>query len=179
MKFFEFFRLLAISACLVFLAGIGFEQCAMAEEDASPPTKTVDMSITLGLVTRHVKPSDDTNEDSDFLGLSYKKFAMARFINSYDNETWFGGIIYRTSKLNLFEDSDFYLQGNLYPGIVYGYKDHLPDIGGFTPVLIPTVGLGYKRVCLEVLYFPSPSGGVFSGALRFDLGWKETADSDN
>lgn len=177
--FLKLSRLIAATACLVVLVVIVSERYATAEEDTGPPEKTVDMSITLGLMTRHVKPSDDTNEDSDFLALSYKKFSMARFINSYHDETWFGGLNYRTSQLHLFEGSDFFLQGNLYPGLVYGYKDHLPNLYNVTPVLIPTLGLGYKRVSLELLYFPSPAGGVFSAALRFDLGWRETSKSQD
>lgn len=175
----KFFRLIATTACFLVLVGIASEKCATAETEAKPPQKAEDISITLGLVTRHLKPSDDTNEDSDFIGLSYKKFSMARFINSYHDETWFGGINVRTSKLNLFKDSDFYLQGNAYPGIIYGYKDHLPNLGGVTPVIIPTLALGYKRVGLELLYFPSPSGGVFSAALRFDLGREKTTGASH
>ena len=175
--FFKLTRFIAATACLVVLVVFVSERYASAEEETNQPEKTVDMSITLGLLTRHVKPSDDTNDDSDFLALSYKKFSMARFINSYHDETWFGGLNYHTSKLNLFEGSDIFLQGNLYPGLVYGYKDHLPNLFNVTPILIPTLGLGYKRVNLELLFFPSPAGGVFSAALRFDLGWRETSES--
>ena len=164
-----FSRYIVITVSLVLLLGVVFEKYVHAEEEAIPSQESVDMSITLGLITRHVNPGDDTNEQTNFFALSYDKFAVARFINSYNDETWFGGFNYRSSKLNIAEDSDFYLQGNLYPGIVYGYKNHLPNLGGLTPVVVPSFGLGYKWVCLELLYFPSPSGGGFASLLRFDL----------
>jgi hypothetical protein len=175
--FFKLSHLNAITVWLVLVLGILFEPCAIAEEEAIPSQESVDMSITLGLVTRHVAPGDDTNEDSDFIALSYDQYSISRFKNSYDDETWFGGVNYRTPKLNIFKASDFYFQGNLYAGLVYGYKDHLPNLGGVTPAFIPTIGLGYNWVCLEMLYFPTPSGGIFSSALRFDLSWRKASGS--
>jgi hypothetical protein len=177
--FFKLSHLISIAAWLVLPLGIVFAQCAIAEEETSPAQESVDISITLGLVTRHVNPGDNTNEVSDFIGLSYDKYSISRFKNSYNDETLFGGVNFRSSKLNTFKDSDFYLQGNLYTGIVYGYKDHLPNLGGVTPILIPTIGLGYKWMCLEMLYFPTPSGGLFSSALRFDLSWQKTSGSSD
>jgi len=171
---FKFSRLIAATVFLALILGIFFEQYAIADEETIPSDETVDIFIALGLVTRHVNPGDDTNEDSDFIALSVDKYSVSRFINSYNDETWFGGLNFHSDKLNIYKDSDFFLQGNLYAGAVTGYKDHLPNLYGVTPVLIPTIGLGYKRVCLEFMYFPSPSGGVFSSALRFDLSWRKT-----
>jgi hypothetical protein len=167
-------RLIAATAFLILLLLGFFEQYAIADEETVPSDEIVDFSVAVGLVTRHVNPGDDTNEDSDFIALSLDKYSIARFINSYNDETWFGGTQFHTPKLNIYQGSDFFLRGNLYAGLIYGYKDHLPNLGGVTPVLIPTIGLGYKRVSLEFMYFPSPSGGVFSSVVRFDLSWPKS-----
>ncbi len=53
-----------MTAWLILLWGIVFERCAIAADDAIPPQESVDISISLGLFTRHVDPGDDTNEDS-------------------------------------------------------------------------------------------------------------------
>jgi hypothetical protein len=177
--FFKLSHLIPKTAWLALLLGMVFAQNAIAEEDSTPAQESVDISITLGLVTQHVNPGDNTNEVSNFIGLSYDKYSISRFKNSYNDETWFGGVNFRSPKLNIFKESEFYLQGNLYTGIVYGYKDHLPNLGGVTPILIPTIGLGYKWMCLEMLYFPTPSGGLFSSALRFDLSWQKTSGSSD
>jgi hypothetical protein len=170
----KFSRLIAVTAFLILFSGIFFERNAIAEEKTDPSDETIDISLGLGLVTKHVNPGNDTNEDSDFIALSIDKYSVARFINSYNDETWVWGMNFHTSKWNIYQDSDFFLRGNLYAGLMSGYKDHLPNLCGITPVVLPTFDLGYKRVSLEFMYFPSPAGGVFSSVLRFDLSWPKS-----
>ena len=72
---------------------------AMAEETKKKDNQTQKWTIILGLVTRHIDPSDDTNESSRMLGLSYSNWTMARFTNSYDEASVFCGKRFQTKEL--------------------------------------------------------------------------------
>ncbi len=140
---------------------------AKAEEIKEKVNQTQNWTIILGLVTRHVGPSDDTNESSRMLGLSYSNWVMTRFTNSYDEASVFWGRRFQTKELRHPHYTDFFIQGNLYAGLVHGYGDRFPNIAGVTLAALPTAGLGYKKTILEMLYIPTPSGGVFTSFLTF------------
>jgi len=140
---------------------------AMAEETKEKVNQTQNWTIILGLVTRHVGPSDDTNESSRMLGLSYSNWVMTRFTNSYDEASVFWGRRFQTKELRHPHYTDFFIQGNLYAGLLHGYGDRFPNIAGVTLAALPTAGLGYKKTIIEMLYIPTPSGGVFTSFLTF------------
>ena len=133
----------------------------------------VGASLLLGLYTRHVDPSDDTNESSQLLGLGYRDYTVAGFVNSYDDQSYFAGKRFHTQKFSRGGNGDWFVQGNLYAGLLYGYDDHVPNLEGFSPGLLPTVGVGYRNCALEMLYVPTPRGGVFLSFLSFRLGRNE------
>lgn len=139
----------------------------MAEETEEKENPAQQWAITLGLFTRHVNPSSDTNDHSGMLGLSYSDWVILRFSNSYHDQSFFGGRRFQTKKIHNSRNSNFFIQGNLYAGLLQGYGDRFPNIEGITPAAMPTVGFGYKNVTLEVLYFPTPSGGVFTSVLTY------------
>ena len=140
---------------------------AMTEETKEKYQQTPKWTIILGLITRHVSPSDDTNESTRMLGLSYSNWVMARFINSYDDASFFLGKRFQTKELHHPRYTDFFIQGNLYAGLLHGYGDRFPNIAGVTLGGFPTAGLGYKKTVLEMLYVPTPKGGVFTSFLTF------------
>lgn len=139
----------------------------MAEETEGKENPAQQWAITLGLFTRHVNPSSDTNDHSGMLGLSYSDWVILRFSNSYHERSFFGGKRFHTKEIGHPRNSNFFIQGNLYAGLLQGYGDRFPNIGGITPAAMPTVGFGYKNVTIEVLYFPTPSGGVFTSVLTY------------
>mgnify|MGYP001820429345 FL=1 len=141
----------------------------MAEETAGKENQAQPWAITVGLFTRHVNPSSDTNEHTGMLGLSYSDWVILGFSNSYHDNSLFGGRRFQSKKIHDSRNSDIFVRGNLYAGLVYGYGDRFPNLAGITPAAAPTVEFGYKNTSIEVLYFPTPSGGVFSTVfnLRF------------
>jgi hypothetical protein len=139
----------------------------MAEETDGKENQTQQWALTLGLFTRHVNPSDDTNERTRMLGLSYSNWFILGFKNSYHDQTFFGGKRLQTKKIHNSRNTKFFLRGNLYAGLMYGYGDRFINFSGITPAPVPTVEFGYKNTSIEVLYFPTPSGGVFSSVLTF------------
>ena len=140
---------------------------AMAEETKGKDNQTQKWTIILGLVTRHIDSSDDTNESSRMLGLSYSNWFTTRFTNSYDEASVFCGRRFQTKELHHPRHPDFFIQGNLYAGLLHGYGDRFPNIAGVTLAGLPTAGLGYKKTVVEVLYIPTPSGGVFTSFLTY------------
>ena len=140
---------------------------AMAEETKEQDNQTQKWTIILGLVTRHIDSSDDTNESSRMLGLSYSNWFTTRFTNSYDEASVFCGRRFQTKELHHPRHPDFFIQGNLYAGLLHGYGDRFPNIAGLTLAGLPTAGFGYKKSVLEILYIPTPSGGVFTSFLTY------------
>jgi len=139
----------------------------IAGETEEAENQTIEWGIILGLFTRHVNPSSNTNETTKMLGLTYSNWVVQRFSNSYSESSIFGGRRFHTKKVGHPRNNNFFIQGNLYAGLLHGYGDRLPNIAGLTPAMMPTVGFGYKNTTLELLYFPTPSGGVFTSALVF------------
>ena len=127
---------------------------------------TSEFSVLIGFWTQHVDRSDNTNEKTGMIALLYNDYMVSRFVNSYDDETFFAGKRFHTKKFNLGTFKHLGVQGNLYTGIMHGYSDKLPNIGGISPGALPTIGLLWKRNSLELGYIPTPSGGVFMSLIR-------------
>ena len=139
----------------------------MAEETAGKETQAQPWVVTVGLFTRHVNPSSNTNEHTGMLGLSYSNWVIRGFINSYHDQSLFGGRRFQTKKIHDSRNGNFFFQGNLYAGLLYGYGDRFYNLAGLTLAAAPTVEFGYKHTSIEILYFPTPSGGVFSTLLNY------------
>jgi hypothetical protein len=157
------FRYLVLFLLLLLLMPL----MAMTEETKKKDKQTQKWTITLGLVTRHVNPTDDTNESNRMLGLSYSNWVMTRFTNSYDEASVFGGRRFQTKELHLPRFNDFFIQGNLYAGFLHGYGDRLPNITGVTVAALPTAGIGYKKAVLEFTFIPTVRGGAFTSFLTY------------
>ncbi len=127
---------------------------------------TGEYSVLIGFWTRHVDRSDDTNEKTGMIAFLYKDYMVSRFTNSYNDETFFAGKRLHTKKFDLGKFKDLGVQGNLYTGLMYGYSDNLPNIGGLTVGILPTVGLLWEKTSAELGYVPTPSGGVFMSLFR-------------
>jgi len=128
---------------------------------------TREYSVLVGFWTRHVDSSDDTNEKTGMIAILYNDYMISRFINSYHDETFFAGKRFHTKEFNLGKFQHIGVQGNLYTGLMLGYSDNLPNIGGISPGVLPTIGLLWKQTSVELGYVPTPSGGVFMSLLRF------------
>ena len=128
---------------------------------------TGEFSVLTGFWTRHVDRSDDTNEKTGMIAFLYNDFMVSRFINSYHDETFFAGKRFHTKKFNLGIFKDIGVQGNLYTGLMYGYSDNLPNLGGLSVGALPTVGLVWKKTSAELGYVPTPKGGVVMSLFRF------------
>jgi hypothetical protein len=152
-----------ILSVLIFLIPLS----AMAENRRGKENQEQEYDITLGLFTRHVNPSSNTNETTGMLGFSYSNWVVHTFNNSYEERSFFGGKRFQTKALRHPRYRKFFVQGNLYAGFLEGYDDRFPNIAGVTMAAIPTIGFGHKNTAIEMLYIPTPSGGVFTSFLIY------------
>jgi hypothetical protein len=129
-----------------------------------------EMSLMVGFFARHVDQSDDPNEDLKMVVASYDNYVVSRYVNTWDDPTYFGGKRFSTNKYSFSESGKFFYQGNVYAGILYGYGNNAAiNVKGLAPALFPTVGFGYKTTSLEAGYIPTPSGGVFLSLFKYEF----------
>ncbi len=129
-----------------------------------------EMSLMIGLFSRHVDQQDNPNENLRMVVASYDNYVVSRYINTWDDPTYFGGKRFSTNKYPFSESRNFFYQGNLYAGILYGYGNNAAiNIKGIAPAMFPTIGVGYKTTSLEMGYIPTPSGGVFLSLFKYSF----------
>ena len=139
-------------------------------EGSSDKSDSREMSIMIGLFSRHVDQQDNPNEDLRMVVASYDNFVVSRYINTWDDPTYFGGKRFSTNKYPFSESGNFFYQGNLYGGILYGYGNNAAiNLKGIAPAMFPTIGIGYKTTSLEMGYIPTPSGGVFLSLFKYEF----------
>ena len=141
-----------------------------AVEDSSDESAPKEMSVMVGFFAKHVDQSDDPNESLKMVVVSYDNYVVARYINTWDDTTYFAGKRFATNRYALYENRDFFLQGSLYLGALYGYGNNADiNLKGIAPGVFPTIGVGYKTTSLEMGYIPTPSGGVFLSLFKYSF----------
>ena len=139
-------------------------------EDPSDRSKSREMSLMIGVFAKHVDQSDNPNEDLRMVVFSYDNYVVSRYVNTWDDTTYFGGKRFSTNKYGISENGNFFYQGNVYLGLLYGYGNNAAiDIKGIAPAVFPTIGVGYKSTALEMGYIPTPSGGVFLSLFKYEF----------
>ena len=139
-------------------------------EDSSDKPDSREMSLMIGLFARHVDQSDNPNENLRMVVASYDNYVVSRYINAWDDPTYFGGKRFSTNKYPFSESRNFFYQGNLYGGILYGYGNNAAiNLKGIAPAMFPTIGVGYKTTSMEMGYIPTPSGGVFLSLFKYEF----------
>ena len=138
------------------------------EKESEPKKERAEISVSVGVFTKHFQPGSSTNENNRPFVFSYNDWCAAWFKNSYDRESIFAGRAFRTKKMTGKEHDEWFVRGNLYFGLVYGYKDELPNIGGISPYMLPTGEVGYGRFSFELGVIPAPGhSGLITGMLKF------------
>ena len=138
--------------------------------DSSEKPDSREMSLMVALFARHVDQSDNPNENLKMVVASYDNYVVSRYINTWDAPTYFGGKRFSTNKYAIYESQNFFYQGNVYAGILYGYGNNAAiNVKGVAPAVFPTVGVGYRTTSLEMAYIPTPSGGVFLSLFKYEF----------
>ena len=141
-----------------------------AVEDLIDESAPKEMSVMVAFFARHVDQSDDPNEKLQMIAFSYDNWVVSRYINTWDDTTYFGGKRFSTKKYAFESNRNFFYQGNIYAGLLQGYGNNAAiNIKGIAPAAFPTVGVGYKSGSLEMAYVPTPSGGVFLSLFKYSF----------
>ena len=139
-------------------------------QDSSAKSNSREMSLMIGVFARHVDQSDNPNEDLRMVVVSYDNYVVSRYVNTWDDPTYFGGKRFSTNRHAISESGNFFCQGNVYLGILYGYGNNAAiDVKGLAPAVLPTIGVGYKTTAVEMGYIPTPSGGVFLSLFKYEF----------
>jgi hypothetical protein len=142
----------------------------LAVDDTSDATAPKEISVMVGFFAKHVDQSDDPNENLRMVVVSYDNYVVSRYINTWDDTTYFAGKSFSTNKYAFFNNRNFFFQGSLYAGLLYGYGNNAAiNIKGIAPAAFPTIGVGYKSTSLEMAYIPTPSGGVFLSLFKYSF----------
>jgi hypothetical protein len=141
-----------------------------AVEETSHESAPKEMSVMVGFFAKHVDQSDDPNENLRMVVISYDNYVVSRYINTWDDTTYFGGKRFSTNKYAFTQNREFFYQGSLYAGLLYGYGNNAAiNIKGIAPAMFPTIGVGYQNTSLEIGYVPTPSGGVFLSLFKYSF----------
>ncbi len=150
------------------LVGLLFLPISATATDSSDQSDSAEMSLMIGVYTRHVDQSDDPNENNQMVVVSYDNYVVSRYKNTWNDPTYFAGKRFHTRKYPLNRNQKLFFQGNLYTGILYGYGDNAAiNVAGLAPGVIPTLGVGYKTTSVELGYVPTPAGGVFLSFFKY------------
>ncbi|MDX1919496.1 MAG: hypothetical protein SFU25_02040 [Candidatus Caenarcaniphilales bacterium] len=108
------------------------------------------------------KDARNHNEVNNLVGIQYASICAATFTNSHDRQTFVLGV-----NRNLIDkkigQTDLHFQSGYRAGIIYGYGDQFPNLGGVSPVLFLTAGLKYKIFGVELNYVPgTPVPGLIT-----------------
>ena len=126
-----------------------------------------EFSIGYAPICRHLN-EDNPNESNNGVFLSYNKWMGGTFVNSYGDRSYFVGRSFRIKDWKSIND-DIFIRGNLHLGVLNGYGDEYPNLGGWTIGIAPTVEVGYKIFSIETMVTPF-DGGIVSP--MFKLTWR-------
>lgn len=128
------------------------------------------MSLSFGVFTRHMRSTDDVNENNRLLAFSYDDWFLAWFNNSYSKESFFFGKRIHTERRCHNKCKNWFLQANLYCGAVHGYGNRIPiNLKGVAPFMLPTVGIGYKNYSFELGVTPTTDNSAVVGMFKIEF----------
>nr|WP_285275554.1 sn-glycerol-3-phosphate transporter [Halopseudomonas bauzanensis] len=127
----------------------------LARELAAPVESEEGWYIQGSVWTTHFDPQPDHNNNQDLIGLERHRgdsylWGAATFRHSFGERSWYG---YAGKR---FEFAGTPFNAKLTAGLLYGYRgeyrDKIPfNRFGVAPAVIPSVGVSYQRVGVDVV----------------------------
>lgn len=165
--------------CLPWLGGlVGIWLSASASAFSMPdwpPSLELDHTLVqTSLLTRHFSPQPEHNNQQNLIGLELHNpdrwlAGAAWFKNSYDQPTWY---VYAGREFPVWQFSpEFNVRAKLTGGLLRGYKDEYRDKIPLNhlevaPVLLPSIGVRWKRVESDLIVFGT-AGMMVTAGVRF------------
>jgi len=157
---------------ILLLLIVSFTQVTVAKTAENKPKNSYFLQTSL--LTEHWDNDPDTNNVQELIGLEYyptksKLYGLSYFKNSAFQSSWYlyKGRIFPWQQIN-----GLNLYGKLTYGIITGYDDEggrhdavWYDLGTF-PAALPSIGLRYKFISLELTLFAN-QGFIVHGGVYF------------
>lgn len=109
--------------------------------------------LLLGMYSWHTKPGNHMNATNNQIGVDYNGFSAARFVNSFNKESYYVGVVRKLGDKKFFNDN-LDLSYGYKLGILHGYGDKYANFNGFSPAILPTIGVNFKYIGMDVLPVP-------------------------
>jgi hypothetical protein len=103
------------------------------------------------------------NEQNLLLGVQVYGFNAGTFINSHYDRAYFAGLARTVYTKDFSKDARMDLGYQV--GLLYGYGDDLPNIGGFSAYIVPKIQFTIKRFGFDIGIVPT---GILMGSFRID-----------
>lgn len=126
--------------------------------------RPADNAVLLGLFSLHTEPGsfDEDRWHHELVGVQYRGYSISTFTNSHNDQMFAANIsrtVYEKKLPSLpirnvgWRNLSF--QAGYRAGIMYGYKEKVPEIGGFTPFVLPYFSLVNDYVGIDMIFIPS------------------------
>jgi hypothetical protein len=127
-------------------------------------------AVLMGMWSFHLDGTGDiygdgrNNEHNYLRGFQYAGVTAGWFVNSHDQPTVYAGLARKISQHDLSRKIRFDLGYKI--GLLHGYGDELPNIGGVSVFFAPFGGLSYKKVGVDIGLIPL---GVVTANFRYNI----------
>jgi len=124
-------------------------------------------ALLTGMWSLHTSSDrDERNSTQNLIGLQYHGYFASTLKNSYYKRSYFAGVTRTIYLKKLTQEFNFDITYKA--GLITGYGEHYPDIGGISPLVLPTFGLSYKILGADFAVYPS-AHPVFSVNFRVNI----------
>ena len=127
-------------------------------------------AVLLGMWSIHIEGTGEFfgdgrhNGSHQLIGLQYYGLTAGTFINSNDDRAWFFGSAREVFSHNFSDDTRFDIGYKV--GLLYGYEDDVPNVGGVSLFATGTFGFSWKRLGFDIGVIPI---GIITANFRFDI----------
>lgn len=122
-------------------------------------------AVLLGMQSAHTS-GKHYNQSNKLIGIQYKGYTYGHFSNSYYKDSYYIGVARNIYNKKIYKDFSVGLQYKA--GILHGYGDKYPNVGGFSPAIIPAVEFNYKAWGVDITVIPSDHP-IFAGSMRLNV----------
>ena len=123
-------------------------------------------AFLIGMKSYHFNDDESLNETNNLIGFQYKGFSAGTFSNSYGKRSYYVGVGRKLCSKTI--SDDFNIDFQYKAGILHGYGDEFPNISGYTPFVLPIIGVNYKLTGIDFLIIPKDRP-VICGNFRINL----------
>ncbi|MBM7557101.1 hypothetical protein [Halanaerobacter jeridensis] len=160
------------SLIILFILIILISRITLAEHLKN--SQNAHFSLQTSLMTSHWDKDPDTNNVQELIGLEYhldntQLYGLAYFKNSAFQSSWY---LYKGRNFPWKQVNEFEFYGKLTYGVITGYDDEggrykavWYELGTF-PAVLPSIGIGYKHLSLELSLFAN-QGFMVHGGINF------------